>query len=98
MTPHTNRRAPDMAPGHDTRHAAERWCVLRCSNTKTLELAASLADAGFDAWSACHSVDLPHDVRQPLPAGVRQYLGGGQRHDRGGNLGRMPARSDRAVA
>lgn len=29
----------------------EAWCVLRCSNCKTLELAASLTDAGFEAWS-----------------------------------------------
>lgn len=27
------------------------WCILRCSNCKTLELAASLTEAGFDAWS-----------------------------------------------
>jgi transcription antitermination factor NusG len=27
------------------------WCILRCSNGKTLELAASLTDAGFEAWS-----------------------------------------------
>jgi transcription antitermination factor NusG len=45
-----------MAYVHDTRHAAERWCVLRCSNTKTLELAASLADAGFDAWSPAETI------------------------------------------
>lgn len=32
------------ARGHD-------WCILRCSNCKTLELARSLTDAGFEAWS-----------------------------------------------
>lgn len=27
------------------------WCILRCSNCKTLELAKSLSDAGFEAWA-----------------------------------------------
>lgn len=27
------------------------WLILRCSNVKTLELAKSLTEAGFEAWS-----------------------------------------------
>jgi transcription antitermination factor NusG len=27
------------------------WCILRCSNCKTLELAASLNEVGFEAWA-----------------------------------------------
>lgn len=38
------RSPPVTRPG-------ERWCVLRCSPAKTLELAASLNDAGFEAWT-----------------------------------------------
>lgn len=29
----------------------KEWVILRCSNCKTLELARSLTDAGFEAWS-----------------------------------------------
>lgn len=29
----------------------ETWAILRCSNCKTLDLAASLNEAGFEAWS-----------------------------------------------
>jgi hypothetical protein len=42
------------------------WCILRCSNGKTLELAASLTDAGFEAWS-------PVEVRMRL-AGRKRGL------------------------
>lgn len=35
---------------------ADRWLILRCSNCKTLELAASLTDAGFEAWSPVETV------------------------------------------
>lgn len=27
------------------------WCILRCSNCKTLELARTLNEAGFEAWA-----------------------------------------------
>lgn len=30
---------------------AHTWAILRCANCKTLELAASLTDAGFEAWT-----------------------------------------------
>jgi transcription antitermination factor NusG len=33
-----------------------RWCILRCSGAKTLELAASLNDAGFEAWAPVETV------------------------------------------
>lgn len=36
------------------------WCILRCSGCKTLELAASLTDAGFEAWSP-----VTREVRRP---------------------------------
>ena len=35
---------------------ADRWLILRCSNCKTLDLAASLTDAGFEAWSPVETV------------------------------------------
>jgi transcription antitermination factor NusG len=28
-----------------------QWCILRCSGQKTLRLAASLAEAGYEVWS-----------------------------------------------
>jgi transcription antitermination factor NusG len=37
----------------------DRWCILRCSNVKTLELAASLTEAGFEAWSPVETVQPP---------------------------------------
>lgn len=33
------------------------WCILRCSNCKTLELARSLNEAGFEAWSPVTRVE-----------------------------------------
>ncbi len=34
----------------------DRWCILRCSGSKTLELAASLNEAGFEAWAPVETV------------------------------------------
>jgi transcription antitermination factor NusG len=34
------------------------WCILRCSGCKTLELAASLNEAGFEAWAPVETVVL----------------------------------------
>lgn len=34
------------------------WCILRCSNCKTLELARSLNDAGFEAWTPVEVIQL----------------------------------------
>jgi transcription antitermination factor NusG len=36
--------------------AAERWCILRTPGLRTLKLAASLQDAGFDAWTPIEEV------------------------------------------
>ena len=51
------------------------WCILRCSNCKTLELSASLVDAGYEAWSPAETVsrrarrgNKREDVRKPLIA------------------------------
>lgn len=51
------------------------WCILRCSNGKTLELAASLADAGFEAWSPAETISRRarsgtkrEEIRRPLIA------------------------------
>jgi transcription antitermination factor NusG len=51
------------------------WCILRCSNCKTLELAASLTDAGFEAWSPAETIsrrarsgNKREEVRKPLVA------------------------------
>jgi hypothetical protein len=51
------------------------WAILRCANCKTLELAASLNDAGFEAWSPVETVARrsragarPEPVRLPLIA------------------------------
>jgi transcription antitermination factor NusG len=52
-----------------------QWAILRCSNCKTLELAASLVDAGFDAWSPAETISRRarsgtkrEEVRRPLIA------------------------------
>jgi transcription antitermination factor NusG len=34
------------------------WCIVRCTSVKTLELAKSLGDAGFEAWAPIESVIL----------------------------------------
>lgn len=34
----------------------DRWLILRTANCKTLELAASLTEAGFEAWSPVETV------------------------------------------
>lgn len=51
------------------------WCILTCSNCKTLDLVASLIDAGFDAWSPVETVSIRarkgqkrEEVRRPLIA------------------------------
>ncbi len=41
------------------------WCILRCSSSQTLQLAASLNDAGFRAWT-------PVEVRQVLAGKERK--------------------------
>ena len=38
--------------------AERRWCVVRCSSAKTLELAKTLNDAGFNAWAPIETVRL----------------------------------------
>lgn len=52
------------------------WCILRCSSCKTLELAASLNEAGYEAWSpVTREIIRPSDQRTreeiaiPLMAG-----------------------------
>jgi transcription antitermination factor NusG len=62
-----------MAPM--TRPATDRWLILRCANCKTLELAASLCNAGFEAWAPAETIVLKPrrgnkrvEVRQPLMA------------------------------
>lgn len=54
---------------------SDQWAILRCSNCKTLELAASLTDAGFEAWSPAETIsrrarsgNKRQEVRQPLIA------------------------------
>ena len=56
-------------------NTAHAWAILRCSNCKTLDLAASLTDAGFEAWTPVETVMLRprrgnkrEEVRQPLIA------------------------------
>lgn len=47
----------------------DRWLILRCSNCKTLELATSLTEAGFEAWSPAENAMRPEKrepVRRPL--------------------------------
>jgi transcription antitermination factor NusG len=44
-----------------------RWCILRCSGAKTLELAASLNEAGFEAWA-------PVEVRERLAGRKRDTI------------------------
>lgn len=51
------------------------WCILRCSNCKTLELARSLNDAGFEAWTPVETIERrsrkgikPDELRRPLIA------------------------------
>lgn len=47
----------------------DAWCILRCSNCKTLDLAASLNEAGFEAWSpveTLHRGEKREVVRIPL--------------------------------
>lgn len=55
----------------------DRWAILRCANCKTLELAASLTDAGFEAWTPVETIMLrPRrgnervEVRKPLVASL----------------------------
>lgn len=61
----TTRHTPDQAS----------WCILRCSGGKTLELAASLTDAGFEAWTPAETISRRarrdhkrEEVRVPLIA------------------------------
>lgn len=42
------------------------WLILRCSNVKTLELAKSLTEAGFEAWSPVETITLK--AKRGLPA------------------------------
>jgi transcription antitermination factor NusG len=45
----------------------DRWVILRCANCKTLELAESLNDAGFEGWS-------PVEVQKHLRKDPRKLL------------------------
>lgn len=49
------------------------WIILTCSNAKTIDLARSLTDAGFEAWSPVETVQRrarqgakPDNVTRPL--------------------------------
>jgi transcription antitermination factor NusG len=49
------------------------WIILTCSNAKTLDLARSLTEAGFDAWSPVETIKLQprhgkkrEDIVRPL--------------------------------
>ena len=51
------------------------WCILRCSGCKTLELAASLNETGFEAWAPVETIvrrarqgAKPEPVQLPLTA------------------------------
>ena len=49
----------------------DAWCILRCSNAKTLNLATSLADVGFDAWTPVETIirgEKKEALRVPLTA------------------------------
>lgn len=53
--------------------AGSDWIILTCSNAKTLELARSLTEAGFEAWSPVETIQRrarsgakPEDVTRPL--------------------------------
>ena len=48
-----------------SRKAARRrddtdWCILRTSGGRTLNLACSLAEAGFDVWTPTRTIKRPH--------------------------------------
>ncbi len=48
-----------------SRKAARRredtdWCILRTSGGRTLNLARSLAEAGFDVWTPIRTIKRPH--------------------------------------
>jgi hypothetical protein len=51
-----------------SRKAARRrddtdWCILRTSGGRTLNLARSLAEAGFDVWTPTRTIKRPHGKR-----------------------------------
>lgn len=49
------------------------WCILRTSASKTLSLAASLNDAGLEAWTPART------VKRPAPGNRRRYVIGQRR-------------------
>lgn len=53
--------------------AAERWCILRTSTSRTLPLAEALLAIGIDAWSPRRT------VRRPAPGSARRYVMGRRR-------------------
>lgn len=50
-----------------------RWCILRCSSSKTLDLAASLTEDGFEAWTPAEVV-VKGGSTGPEPDLVRRAL------------------------
>ncbi|MBI0530345.1 hypothetical protein D9602_03090 [Sphingomonas sp. TX0522] len=53
--------------------AAERWCILRTSTSRTLPLAEALLAIGIDAWSPRRT------VKRPAPGRARRYVMGQRR-------------------
>lgn len=48
-------------------NGADGWCILRCSAARTLMLASSLANAGFDAWT-------PTETQRRMGRGKRRKV------------------------
>lgn len=48
----TDKKEHDGSEGMNGRdNGADGWCILRCAPARTLKLAASLDDAGIEAWT-----------------------------------------------
>ncbi len=50
--------------GTDLVGGVDRWCILRCSGSKTLSLARSLAAAGFDVWTPVKTFKRPRPSKR----------------------------------
>ena len=50
----------DMSRKAERRRDDTDWCILRTSGGRTLNLARSLAEAGFDVWTPTRTIKRPH--------------------------------------
>lgn len=59
--------AMPMHMARDIEDTGDKWCILRCSGSRTLALAGSLAEVGYDVWA-------PAETRTRLAGRKREMV------------------------